>query len=229
MSAENLPPVIKTVQPRPAAAPQGPRRVAVPQLRPPRTTKGWETAFRVLIVVLLAVSVGLAWWSYAMVLTPRIERSARLTSELSALSAQVDNLERVWTADQLSEVTNRFTTARSLLFADDKSLESWLSTIGKQAAPLAIDVKTTFATPMVQDTNYAKLAVIPATVAIEVSPAPEGTLMPSRYNRLLQLVDKVAATQKRIDLAELNVRGGTNSSDRAVMTLNLWAGEVEAK
>jgi hypothetical protein len=47
----------------------------------------------------------------------------------------------------------------------------------------------------------------------------------SAYQRVLRLAQRLTATQKRADLAELTVFGGTNSISSAVMVFDLWAGE----
>ena len=70
--------------------------------------------------------------------------------------------------------------------------------------------------------------MIPATIFLEVHPTTEQPAQPP-YQRLLQLAQQLGAGEKRTDLAELTVWGGTGSVSRATVVLNLWAGEERVK
>ena len=74
-----------------------------------------------------------------------------------------------------------------------------------------------------------KLAMIPATIFLEVRTTTDQSAAQSPYQRLVQMAQQLGAGEKRTDLAELSLSGGTGSVSRAVMVLNLWAGEERAK
>ncbi|HXP61693.1 MAG TPA: hypothetical protein VN829_14450 [Dongiaceae bacterium] len=182
-----------------------------------------DALFRVAVVLVLLASLALAWWAFRHRLVPVQRQSRELASKVSRLSTTVDGLERKWTPAAAEQIRAQYREAHFTLFADEQALGAWLERIQRQAAPLALDLKVQLGQSAAQTNAPEKLAVIPASVAIEVRPAP-GTAE-SAYQRLLRLGRQLAAEGKRADLAELTAEGGPRSVTHAWLVFNLWAGE----
>ena len=100
-----------------------------------------------------------------------------------------------------------------------------LANLKEQVSPLALDAKADFGRTIPQATNEADLVIIPTTIAVDVQPAAGSQGYESPYQRVLRLCQRLSAQQKRADLAELRVTGGTGSVSSAMMVFHLWAGE----
>jgi hypothetical protein len=112
---------------------------------------------------------------------------------------------------------------KNQLFADEAELGRWLVRLEEEASPLALDIKVDFGKSTARTAEQEKLAIVPASVTLEVRPAIGGTQTP--YHRLLRLGQQLAAEGKRADLAELDVNGGPLSITHGLLVFNLWAGE----
>ena len=62
-------------------------------------------------------------------------------------------------------------------------------------------------------------------LSVEVQPLPAAQIAASPYQRILLLSQRLSTQEKRADLTELTVTGGTNSINHAVFGLHLWAAE----
>jgi len=109
------------------------------------------------------------------------------------------------------------------LFADEAELGRWLFRLEEEAAPLALDINVDFGKSTARTAEQERLAIVPASVRLEVRPAIGGTQTP--YQRLLRLGQQLAAEGKRADLAELDMNGGPLSITHGLLVFNLWAGE----
>lgn len=203
---------------------------------PPRTTpaaqKGavprkkishWEALFRLLIFVLMGGSLTFAWWTYSHRLIPLQQQARQLSASLNRLSAEVDVLERKWPQLQRDQIRSDYQEVHNQLFADEAELGRWLVRLEEDAAPLALDINVGFGKSVARTAEQEKLAIIPASVTLEVRPAIGGTQTP--YQRMLRLGQQLAAEGKRADLAELDVNGGPLSITHGLLVFNLWAGE----
>ena len=190
---------------------------------PARKVTGWEALFRFLNVVLIAGAIAFAWWTYSRQLVPLQKQSRQVSAALNRLSAEVDVLERKWPLVQREQIRTDYQEVRNELFADEAELGRWLVRIEEEAAPLALDVKVDFGKSVAQTAEQEKLAIVPASVTLEVRPAIGGTQTP--YQRMLRLGQQLAAEGKRADLAELDVNGGPLSITHGLLVFNLWAGE----
>lgn len=190
---------------------------------PARKLSGWEALFRFLNVVLIAGAIAFAWWTYSRQLVPLQNQSRQISAALNRLSAEVDVLERKWPLVQREQIRTDYQEVRNELFADEAELSRWLVRIEEEAAPLALDVKVDFGKSIAQTAEQEKLAIVPASVTLEVRPAIGGTQTP--YQRMLRLGQQLAAEGKRADLAELDVNGGPLSITHGLLVFNLWAGE----
>jgi outer membrane murein-binding lipoprotein Lpp len=197
---------------------------ATSQARRPRS---WDWLFRLAIVILLAGSAAWACWRLGRL--ELLQRQSRqLSSTITRLSAQVDELEGKWARGQADEIGNQLKQARARLFSDQAALEHWIRALKEQAEPLFLEAKTSFGKTVPLNAAEQELAMIPATISLDVGPADETGQSASPYRRLVQLSQSLARQEKRADLVEMTVEGGTNSVASAVLVLHLWAG-VEAR
>jgi hypothetical protein len=228
MSEPSVPPVIQ----KPPMIPKTPGPVQTPAQPPPRPRKTpggevnfTEVLFRVGVFVLLVSSLALAWWSYFYVLGNRQKQVRDLTTQVSRLSAEVDELDRKWSPDDAGALTNKYAKLSSALFSGPASLESWWRELRESAQPLALNVKVDFGKVRPKATPFEKLSIIPTTVSLDVNPIPEVQAIETCYQRMLRFSQRLAYTEKRSDLSELSVLGGSNSVAHATMALELWAAE----
>lgn len=237
------PPVPKPGPPPPPKAP--PPRIAKPEPAPlssegvaaaqrGRTgvmTKAkklthWEVIFRITVVIVMLGSIAFPWWTYSARLIPLQKQSRDLTSANSALSAEVDKMDRKWSKDDAEFIRAKYKEVYSSLFPDEAALGEWLDRLQKRALPLALDVRFNLGKGVTQ-LRDEKLAIVPASVTLQVHPMPNAKDSP--YQRLLRLGQQLSTEGKRADLAELTVIGGTGSVTNAVLVFNLWASEQEVQ
>jgi Tfp pilus assembly protein PilO len=205
-----------------------PQRVHLP---PPKKLRlsHWEALFRVVIVLVILASIAVAYWSFFDRLLPLQQQARSMVTKVSKMSEQRDQAERRWAPEQINEIRARYREVYRQLFADSAALEEWLSQIHTEAAPLALELNVQLgqAAPLADFTN--NLAIVPASISLEVLPAPGAARGKSPYERVLAFGQQLAAHGKRADLAELTVTGGVGSISRAVLEFNLWAGDLGAE
>ena len=200
--------------------PPTPQHIALMQARKSRP---WEIVFRVINFGLILGSLGLAWWTFNKRLIPMQQRSRHLASNLQVLSSQVDDMSRKWPKFERDQIRNDYQEVRNQLFADETELGRWLMRLEEQASPLALDIRVKFDKPTINTNSTEKLAVIPASVTLEVHPTIGGNQTP--YQRMLRLGQQLGAEGKRADLAEMTVNGGPLSITRGLLVFNLWASD----
>lgn len=201
-----------------AAAPARPRRLK----SQPLTVRGW--VLRVLVGGLLIGSAVLVQDSYRRLLP--VQREARETAALvSRLSAEVALMETRHSPEQTEEVAREYARAQGLLFSTPEALKDWFQQVREQMVPLALDATADFGRPSTTNAAHYALAIVPATLALSIQPAPGIGAVRTPYERTLRFLTQLGLQEKRVDLVELQVSGGTNSVSRAVATLQLWAGE----
>jgi hypothetical protein len=200
-------------------------------LPPPRKIRlgHWEALFRVVIVLVVLVSIAVAYWSFFERLVPLQQKSREMVTKVSKMSEQMDQAARRWSPDQIKETRARYREVYSQLFADPAALQEWLRQIRAEAAPLALDLNVSLGQSMAQGGFTNNLAIVPAAISLEVLPAPGDAKGKSPYERVLAFGQQLAAHGKRADLAELTVTGGAGSISRAVLVFNLWAGDLGAE
>jgi hypothetical protein len=210
------------------AEPPAPKQVHLPPPKKLRLTH-WEAVFRVVIVLVIVVSIAVAYWSFCERLLPLQQQSRALVTKVSKLSEQMDQAERRWTPDQTGEIRARYREAYLQLFADPAALQEWLRQIHTEAAPLALGLDVRLGPSAPQGVFTNSLAIVPASISLEVLPASGDAKGKTPYERVLAFSQQLAAHGKRADLAELTVAGGAGSISRAVLVLNLWAGDLGAE
>lgn len=214
MKVQAVPPVIPKSPAPPAGAPPS----AMPIKRHPvadRLTAS-ELLFRIVVVLLLAGSLLLAWWSFSFVLAKPLKESRRLNTEVTKVSREVDEMERNWNAEQVEEVDRKFSKALTMFLRED--VTSWARNLDDQAYKLNLLLDDGGAPTFEAVTN---LGIGKVNIRLEVLPDREADVETS-YQRLLRLCQYLTTVDTRCDMPELTVVGGSNSVSRASMTLNLW-------
>jgi hypothetical protein len=207
--------------------PARPLPPSLPGQSQPESNGSGELRFRVIIVAFLLLSVFLLWWSFIRVLTPRMKESRNLTTAVARLSSQVDDLDRQWAPADIETVTNQYALVPSHLFSDQMALDLWLAGLKDQVNSLALTVKADFGKTTTQVEGEEKFGIISASNSVDIGNAPLDGQMASPYQRLLRLIQTISTQEKRADLMELTVAGGTNSIYHATLGYNFWtAGEV---
>lgn len=205
-----------------------PPRLPLPLPTKPRRSH-WEALFRVVIVLVILVSIAVAYWSFFERLLPLQQQSRLLVTKVSKMSEQMDQTQRRWTPGRIKEIRARYREVYSQLLADPAALEEWLRQIHTEAAPLALELKVGIGQSAPQGAFTNNLAIVPASISLEVLPAPGEAKGKSPYERVLAFGQQLAAHSKRADLTELTVVGGAGSISRAVLVFNLWAGDLGAE
>ncbi len=211
-----------------AAEAPAPKRVHLPPPKKLRRSHR-ETLFRVVIILVIVVSVAVAYWSFFERLVPLQQQSRLMVTKVSKMSQQIDEAERRWTPEQIDEIRALYREVYRQLFADPAALEEWLRQIQSAAAAQALELNVRLGQSAPQAPFTNNLAVVTASIALEALPAPGTAAGKSPYERLLAFGQQLAAHGKRADLAELTVVGGASSISRAVLVLNLWAGDLGAE
>ena len=188
-----------------------------------------EWMFRAVIILLLVGSMSVAWWSFWR-LTPLQKESRTLTSNAARMASAVDDMERKRPKAQDDQIGSKLNEAHAALFTDQATLRAWLGKVEDQASRLALNAHSEFGKPIPQTTNGEIISVIPATISIDVRPLHNAPLPGARenetpYQRVLHLGQSLSIQDKRADLRELTVLGGSNSVTSATMVFHLWAGE----
>ena len=192
-------------------------------LAKPLSAHGREWLFRVVIVVALLGSVGLAWWTLLKVMVPLQRQSRERSQTLSHLSTEVDQLERKWSKADIARVQSAYNLAHSRLFSDQAALEGWLAKANQPATAWGLETKVEFGKSATRNTNDVKLAIIPANVSVQV--LAKASDEESAFQRLIRMGRQLTAEGKRADLTEVTVTGGTNVVLSAMLSFELWGSE----
>src|SRR5262245_30282625 len=86
----SLPRIVAAPTPPPSPEGSAPPPKIRPVMAKARKLTQWEVLFRVIVVVFILASIGLAWWSYSQRFMPLQKQSRELSSANSALSTEVD-------------------------------------------------------------------------------------------------------------------------------------------
>ncbi|HEY5912579.1 MAG TPA: hypothetical protein VJA21_18405 [Verrucomicrobiae bacterium] len=231
---------------KPGEPPSGPLKykVATPteasapkmiRLPPPKkvVASHGTALFRIGIVLVMLLSIAVAYWSFFQHLLPLQKESRSMVTRVSQMSEKTDEMGQRWTAEQVRQIRERYREVCGRLFANQAALEAWLRQIHADATPLALDIKVGFgqgSDQELQDLFTNTSAVSPASFSLEVVPQqiqPGDKLENTTpYQRILAFARQLAAHGKRADLAELHVTGGVGSVQRAILVFNLWLGDL---
>lgn len=186
------------------------------------TLGGW--LLRIMTGLPLVGSVLLVFWCYQR-LTP-VQRQVRdLTTQISRISAEIGQMQGHLTPGELARLAADYQRAQGLLFSSPDALKDWFEKLRVQMIPLALDASADIGRAVVTNSSNFTVAVVPATVALTIQPSTAVEGVRSPYERVLRFLDQINRQDKRVDIVELQVTGGSNSVSQAVATLRLWAGE----
>lgn len=181
-------------------------------------------ALRLAMLALLFGTLTLAWWRTNCLLP--LQRQARAThANLSRLNQEIEQMEAKWSPEEVETLQSQYQQLPDRLFTGQDSLAIWLRELRETLVPLALEANADFSKIPTDPWPDKKVTTIPATVSFEVKPAEGIESYGSPYQRVLRLIQYLGNQPKRADLVELQVFGHTNSVNRAVAILNLWAGD----
>lgn len=183
-----------------------------------------DWVLRGLVGLLIVASATLVWWSFKR-LAPVQARSRELNAAVARLSGDLDLMSHKFSKEDVEKIMDRYGQAYGLLFVGQEPIDQWLASLREQMIPLALDGKAELGKAGSPSASDHDLSVIPATVSVEVQPAKGIETLKTPYQRLLQLTRRIGNQDKRVDLVELNVSGGSNSVTRAVAVLDIWSGQ----
>lgn len=196
-------------------------RVALPAIR--ERFEQRVLLFRLVIGGLVLGSLALAWFSVIRVLLPQQSRNREMRLKVSQLSAEVEALQRNCSAAETTRIHTRSQQARARLFADQDAVEHWLANLKTASALLTLNAKAEFGAALPKTIGGRPMAILPATIAVNLKTVTDEVASVPPYQRLLRFVQDLEARDKRADLTQLSVTGDTHSLINASVVFNLWA------
>lgn len=190
--------------------------------KPPVTFGGWLV--RAMLGVPLLGAAFLVFWCHQR-LVPVQEHARALAAQTSRLSTEIGLMEGRLTPDELAKLAADYQRAQGLFFSSSDALKEWAKEVRLQMIPLALDAVPEFGQAVVTNSSNVTVAKVPATLSLNFQPSAQVAGARSPYERVLRFLDAMNQQTRRVDLVELQVSGGSNSIQRAVATLQLWAGE----
>lgn len=176
--------------------------------------------FRVLYVLPFAAAAGLFWWNLNR-LRPLVKETTAVSARMSRIASQIDQMELVRQRMERDQVTERYQETLRRYIDSEDALKDWMAEVREKAVPLALLIKMELGEPEIRILGELTLNVIP--VRIEIVPNEDVTSARSTYQRTLEFCQFVASHQRRADVSELSVGGGTGAVTQAVLSLHLWA------
>ncbi len=180
---------------------------------------------RLAMLLVFASSTSLAWWSVNHRLLPVLLEGQRKASAVSALSDEVQQLERKWDPAEVERTEVRFKEARASLFPGQQDCIAWLGAVREEA--LAMDLAATFQPGQTQPhpRTEQKLSLLYTT--FDLQPASGSASSSSPYQRVMNFTALLQQTKRRVDLLELSVVGNFNSVRQTKAVVQLWAEEYK--
>lgn len=197
-------------------------------MKPEKTHPTSGTSFlrtllvRLVMLLVLAGSVGLVWWSVnRLVLMNRQLKEVSMT--MSALGFEVQQLEQGLNPIAVARSEDRYKEAQKSISGGPEESDSWLNILQEEA--LALSLLGTVELGKIQPLPRAnlKLSFIPAT--IELRPLMESPQTSIPYQRMLNFTGILKKPNRRIDLLDFHVLGNSNSVHHATAVVQLWSPE----
>ncbi len=177
---------------------------------------------RLAMLLVLAGSVWLAWWSVdRYLLMQRLQREK--DSELAGLVDEVQQLELKWDAGEAERVEARFKEAGELLFAGPEERDGWQKEMQREGLLQAFATTVRLGPAQPHPATEHKLSTFRATLDLQAAPAARSAKSP--YARLLGFAGTLEKGERRVDWLELSVLGNSNSVRQASAVLQLWSQE----
>jgi len=177
---------------------------------------------RLAMLLVLAGSVWLAWWSVDRFLVmQRLQREK--DSERAGVVDEVQRLELKWDAGDAERAEARFKEAGELLFAGPEERAGWQKEIQREGLLQAFATTVQLGPARPHAATEHKLSTLRATLDLQAAPAARSAKSP--YARLLGFAEILEKGERRVDLVELSVLGNSNSVRQASAVLQLWSQE----
>lgn len=180
---------------------------------------------RVVMLLLLAGSLYLAWWSVNDRFPPVDKRMKDLQREVASLEDHISRMQMKWDAKDAAKTAEQAKLAEDKLFNGPAECAGWPAELTRQSASLALLTKAQLGKeqPLPAGALDRKLSTWPATVDLQPLAGVKHTNSP--YKRLMEFTQALAQNKKRVDLVELSAGGASNSVSQARAVVELWAQE----
>jgi hypothetical protein len=172
------------------------------------------------MVVYCGACLGAVWWCLFVRLQPVNQAHREKSLEMSRLADDVEQLRMKWSGEAVAQAEAVFNAARQRLFAGQEQILKWQDDTIRQAADLGLDIRIDLSPPRPYPGMERKIALVQA--GIDITPVTEG-FTNSPYHRLLQIVEVLAATDKRCDVTMLSAEGNFKSAQHASAVVQLLA------
>ncbi|GJL66605.1 MAG: hypothetical protein NPIRA05_15760 [Nitrospirales bacterium] len=170
-----------------------------------------------LFTVLICLCLGFVGLMLMMQMT-LIEEAHSSSHSSYALSHDIAALRTQWSQLEAREVRKRVKTAEQMLLHDIDHLTMWLQQMGAKADSMGLRSKYRVHSAAELAGDFKGVDVIP--VAIDVFPEKSGVLT-GVYAQYVQFLQSLAGDQVRVDLQEVQVRGGTGAAHMSVL-IHVW-------
>lgn len=197
-------------------------------MKPRKTHPTRDTSFlrtllvRLVMLLVLAGSVGLVWWSVnRLVLINRQLKEVAMA--MSTLDFEVQQLEQDLKPIEVARVENRYKEAQQSLSGGPEENDSWVNILQEDALAVSLLGKVELGSSQSLPRADLKLSFTPAT--IEISPLMESPQTSIPYQRVLNFTGILQKPDRRIDLLDFRVLGNSNSVRHATAVVQLWSPE----
>lgn len=174
----------------------------------------YQGSLTVLFVCLSLGFVGLVLMTQ-MTLIEEAHSSSRSSYNLSH---DIAALRTQWSQSKPREVQKRVKTAEQMLLRDVDHLTMWLQQMGAKAASMGLRSKYRVHGAHELVAELKDVEVIP--VALEVFPE-KSSVLTGAYARYVHFLRSLTEDPVRVDLQEVQVRGGTGAAHMTVM-IHVW-------
>jgi len=179
---------------------------------------GWVREYKgSLTVLVICLSLGFVGLVLMMQMTLMEEAHSSSRSSYS-LSHDIAALRTQWSQSEPHEVQQRVKTAEQMLLRDVDHLTMWLQQMGTKAASMGLRSKYRVHSSSKHDVEIKDVKVIP--VALEVFPE-KSSVLTGAYGRYVHFLRSLTEDPVRVDLQEVQVRGGAGAAHMTVL-IHVW-------
>ncbi|GJL64228.1 MAG: hypothetical protein NPIRA04_28820 [Nitrospirales bacterium] len=174
-----------------------------------------------LVVLFICLSLGLV----ALVLMSQltmIEEAHSSSRSSYNLSHDIAALRTQWSQIESRKVQKQVKIAENMLLRDIDHLTMWLQQMGTKAASMGLRSKYRVHGAHEHVAELKEVEVIP--VALEVFPE-KASVLTGAYARYIHFLRSLTEDHVRVDLQEVQVRGGTGAAHMSVL-IHVWVKAV---
>jgi hypothetical protein len=175
---------------------------------------------RLIMLIVFAGSVGLAWWSVKE-LPPAERKLEQQNKRIATLESDIQFLEMKPSPLEAEQVAAKYNQAQQLLFSGLEEAKGW-EQLKRQPNLLLLTAE-----PEVRFLGKTQaLSILSANLELQATNSPYSRYTNSAYKALLDFAQQLTSQSKRVDLMELTVNGNSNSVSVAKIGLHLWTQET---